>query len=195
MVNIEGIAVIILAAGGSTRMGEPKQLIQLHGKSLIRKITETVLATKCQHVYVVVGSDVCQITDELNQYDIELVTNDIWKEGIASSIRAGVNAVLTSNQNFSAILIVLVDQFYVNTALLNKLIEEYRNGAKIVSCFYDNAPGVPALFDCEYFNDLLSLRGDRGAKDILKKNQNKIAYIDFQEGIYDMDSKTDLVNI
>ena len=170
------VAVIILAAGASTRLGQPKQLLQFDGRSLLRHAVETALQSLCRPVIVVINE---RLEHDLQGYPVMIVANPDAGEGIASSIRIGVKAV----PDFSAgAVIMLVDQPLVTP----ELIKELASSKSMAGARYNNALGVPAFFPRRYFPELLALEGDCGAKGILKKH--KAEAIEFPDGAVDIDT-------
>ncbi|HEY9651446.1 MAG TPA: nucleotidyltransferase family protein, partial [Coleofasciculaceae cyanobacterium] len=123
--NSSTIGLMILAAGSSTRMGMPKQLLLYQGCSFIRHIVEVAIASVCQPIAVVLGANAERIKPEVSQLPVQIVENQQWKEGMSSSIRVGLEALLTMNQNLDAVAIALCDQPFVSSQTLNQLVEAY----------------------------------------------------------------------
>ncbi len=183
------ISTIILAAGASTRLGKPKQLVVCQDKSLIRHICDVALQSKVESVYVVLGSQISLIEKNISDLPIKIIENPHWQTGISSSIRAGIKKLPDSTD---AALILLCDQPKVNTSLLNTIIDTYISTKKqIIACKYGDTIGVPALFDKSLFPELLKLEGDYGAKKVIANHESDRMIIDFPEGIYDIDSPID----
>lgn len=184
--------VILLAAGASTRMGSPKQLLQVNGKSMLRRIAKAALQAECGPVLLVLGDHAENIESEVKDLDIEMVTNAGWEEGMGSSIRTGIASLQTMHPACKAALIMVTDQPYVNSDLIKRMLMQQQATAKsIVACRYGNSFGPPVLFQSDFFPELLALRGDAGAKGLVKQHIQEVAWIDFEEGIYDLDTKTD----
>ncbi len=183
------ISTIILAAGASTRLGKPKQLVVCQDKSLIRHICDAALQSKVESVYVVLGSQISLIEKNISDLPIKIIENPHWQTGISSSIRAGIKKLPNTTD---AALILLCDQPKVNTSLLNTIIDTYISTKKqIIACKYGDTIGVPALFDKSLFPELLKLEGDYGAKKVIANHESDRMIIDFPEGIYDIDSPID----
>jgi molybdenum cofactor cytidylyltransferase len=187
------IGVIILAAGSSRRLGEPKQLLKLEGKTLLRRTTETALAAKAQKVVVVLGANAEKFANELADLPLEITINRNWAEGMGGSIRAGLQKSLEIEPNLSAIVLLLCDQPFVSTETIRRLIEKYRETKKrVVACQYDETIGVPALFAREMFDKLLALEGDAGARILIKKQAAcGLAKIAAPEAAFDIDTRAD----
>ena len=187
------ISIIILAAGSSTRFGTPKQLLPYKGKSLLRYICETALQSKGNSVYVVLGSQISLMKKELAGLNLNIIENPNWQKGISSSIQAGIKAL---SDSFNAAIFLLCDQPKVTSALIDSMIDAYLNSQHpIVACKYGDTVGVPALFQRNIFPELLLLKGDKGAKQILTKHTSDKLLIDFPDGIYDIDSPNDTQSI
>ena len=185
------IGVIILAAGGSSRMGRPKQLLPYQGQSLVRHAAESALASVCDRVVVVVGSHADEVGNEVADLTLDVIENRDWQSGMSSSIRAGLEA-LTSTSELDAVVIMLCDQPFVRPDVLNNLVDTYRqSGTSIVASLYGTTKGVPALFSRKYFNELMSLAADEGARRIIASHPDDVATIVFPEGAIDIDTPRD----
>ncbi|UFH55163.1 NTP transferase domain-containing protein [Spirosoma sp. KNUC1025] len=190
------IVTIILAAGGSTRLGNtPKQLLTYKGKALIRHITDAALSLKTGPVIVVLGANEEQIQSQLADSPILKVTNADWHEGMASSLRIGLNAI--TDDTCEAFLVALTDQPYVTADLLNQLIDTRQQTHKgIVACRYGEANhlGVPALFDIRYKAEFLKLSGDVGARKLIQHHVDDCAEVPFPLAVIDLDTWQDVEN-
>ncbi|MCU0468242.1 MAG: nucleotidyltransferase family protein [Arcicella sp.] len=185
------LSIIILAAGNSSRLGQPKQLIEYQGESLIRRITALALSVTSD-VKVVLGANADIIRENLQSFasNIQIVDNPNWQQGMGTSIQKGV-ASMTGKED--ATLILLSDQPFVNFNLLQEILQTFaENSPQIVACDYGNQIGVPMLFDKVVFHQLLQLKGDKGARSFLKEFQGKIATVPFPEGMFDIDTPNDL---
>lgn len=137
------IGVIILAAGGSTRLGSPKQLLRFDGQTLIRRAANAALESRCDRVVIVIGSRAEEVKRELKGLPVLIVENTEWQSGMSSSLRAGLSEVI----NYDAVLIMLCDQPLVTADVLDNLIEtHHKTGMPIVASDYGSSRGVPALF-------------------------------------------------
>jgi molybdenum cofactor cytidylyltransferase len=184
-------ALIILAAGSSSRLGKPKQNLLFKDKTLLQQAIETALGSKCAPIIVVLGANTQLVSPDVPQENITIVYNDDWNEGIASSIRSGVSEI-ENNKAINNALIMLCDQPFVNSLLLNDLITKQQETSKsIIACTYGDTVGVPALFNRSLFPELLSLKGDEGAKKIIKDHLEDIAKIPFDMGSIDIDTIED----
>jgi molybdenum cofactor cytidylyltransferase len=184
-------AILILAAGSSSRLGLPKQLLQLDHKSFLRRIAERALSIHPAELAVVLGFESDRMKHELDDLPVQIVLNPDWKEGIASSIRHGVAALPSS---IDAALIVLCDQPFIPSSHFSQLISACSNDHRITATAYEPSPGVPACFDRSLFPELLALTGDTGAKRIIGKRLQEVTSIPCSEAGIDIDTLSDYRN-
>lgn len=188
------IATIILAAGGSSRLGQPKQLIQSNGESLVRRMAQQALALRAGPVVVVLGASQDRIMKELTGLAVTTVVNPTWAEGMASSLRTGLRAI--DAESTEAFLVVLTDQPYVTAELLQRLIDTRQStGRGIIASRYaepDGILGVPALFDNHYRREFLNLTGDTGARKLIQQYASDSTSIPFPLAGIDLDTPADL---
>ena len=187
-------SILILAAGNSSRLGSPKQLIEFEGQTLIERITETALSISGE-VLIVLGGNSELILPKLERFNnvISTIYNPDWKEGMGTSIHIGVEKLA---ENSDLIIILLSDQPFISKVLLQNMLQIYaKTQNSIVSCVYSNTLGVPILFDKSVFPELLKLNGDKGAKSFLHLYKDRISTIDFPEGIVDIDTLEDVENL
>ena len=184
------VVAIVLAAGSSSRMGQPKQLLEWEGKTLIRHILSKVSAACISDIIVVWGANATKIKKELDGLSLNLVYNEDWQEGLGSSVVAGTRESIQLDPQ--ALLFVLVDQPYVSVQLLQQIIEQHiQNPDAVIVSDYGPHPGVPALFPAFFFPGLLELSGDAGARKIIKQYTGKVCLVPFPEGKYDLDTPED----
>jgi len=184
------ISVILLAAGGSSRLGAPKQLVMYKGKTLLRRSAQAAVGSRCGQVIVVFGSVDPALDAELHGLTIKRVVNTDWQCGIGTSIRCGMEALRPGTE---AVVIMLCDQPLVTSDLLNRLMDMYHtSGSQIVASEYAETVGVPALFSDTYFTDLLSLPPDHGAKKLLLSHASGVLSVPFPAGIIDVDTPEDV---
>jgi molybdenum cofactor cytidylyltransferase len=182
--------IIILAAGSSSRLGQAKQNLLYKGKTLLQRTIEAATASVCELVVVVLGANSAIIRPTIAHYDIVVIENGEWVEGMASSIRAGLKKVLELNPDVQSVILMLCDQPFVDTYLINILVAAKANFGICASSYHDTI-GPPVLFDSLYFKDLLSLEGTEGAKKIMHKYSEKIKEIPFARGWVDIDTIED----
>lgn len=183
--------IIILAAGASSRMQKPKQLLPYHDESLLAHTIEEAKKS-LMPVIVVLGASLSEIKTQTRNLDDEIVINEEWKSGISSSIKAGLQKALAHFKEMQNCIFAVCDQPYISSNLFRELVEQKKkSGKKIVACSYADTLGIPCLFDKRYFEELLKLEGDHGAKSILQKYRNDVASVDFEKGKIDVDTKKD----
>jgi molybdenum cofactor cytidylyltransferase len=186
------IGAVILAAGGSARFGEPKQLLSFRGKTIIRIIIDAAREAGCSPVVVVIGSNSEKIHRELAHADVIEVPNPNWQSGIGSSIRSGVRALNDHAPDVEATLLLVCDQPAVDARVIESLIAIHEATKKhIVASSYADTVGVPALFDRSLFEKLLSLDNEAGAKSVILQNPERVARLAFSEGAVDIDTWED----
>jgi molybdenum cofactor cytidylyltransferase len=187
------IGVVILAAGDSSRLGTPKQLVALGDDTLLGRAARTALASRADRVVIVLGAHADACRQALTGLPVDLVVNAEWAEGQASSLRAGITGLQAMAP--AAAIIMLCDQPWTSPALIDALIDRYRaTGSPVISSRYaSGALGPPALFDRSVFDDLLALTGDAGAKRIIAANLAEA--ISFPDGDVDIDTEADLAKL
>ena len=189
------VVALVLAAGGSARLGQPKQLVAAGGESLLRRTARTVLAAPFQRVIVVVGCEAERIGAVVQDLPIALVINEEWQSGMASSVRCGVAAA--QEQGADAVLILPCDLPRLSAAHLTALLQRHQGGSPPVATSWRDADGnpafgAPALFERRYFPALLALQGDEGARKLLRLHRGELSTIEFQDATHDVDTPDDL---
>jgi len=185
------VALILLAAGGSTRMGRAKQLLPYRGTTLLRHAATTALASRCRPVVVVVGSQADAMRSALADLPLEIVENANWARGMGTSIREGLNTV-SLNPVVAAVVVMLCDQPAVTAELIDTMIDRHESTrSPIVASFYLEIAGVPALFDRSMFDELLRLEDAAGARQVIHRHSAVVASIPFVEGAADLDTPED----
>lgn len=191
-VPVKNIGAAILAAGESSRLGRPKQLIQFRGKSLIRGTANAASEAGCSPVTVVLGSDSKKIENELAGTRVAIVKSENWRAGIGTSVRAGVQNLLSQLSNLEGIVLLVCDQPFVDAGVIKGLIElQQKTNKSIVASAYAESLGVPAFFDHSCFQELLALSNDSGAKSIILRDRERVAEFSFPEGAIDIDTASD----
>lgn len=190
--TIQNTGIIILAAGASTRMGQPKQLLRVGSESLIQRVLRTVMASTFRPVVVVLGAKREKIEPELEVFPVHKVFNEIWSSGMGSSISAGLSYLLQEEPSLDAVIILVGDQPLLNTQVLLDLHQlAQTQQAPLVVSHYANTMGVPALFTRALFPELIALEGATGAKALIQKYRNQAAVLEFPEGFLDLDTPED----
>lgn len=187
-----GLAVLILAAGESKRLGTTKQLLKFHSHTLLEHVIENARAVS-EKIFVVLGAHAESIEKKINLSGCLVVTNTNWKNGMGSSIAAGVQSITSNTPDCKKILVLLTDQPKVSRELLTNLVDTHHHESNLITaCNYGSTYGVPAIFDLALFSELKALKGVKGAKSIIKSHFSKASFIDFPEGQIDIDTPSDL---
>lgn len=188
--------VAILAAGASTRMGTPKQLLEIGGQPLLVRAVEAALASAAWPVIVVLGAQAEKIRPILAPFPVLVTENPAWSEGMAASIRAGVTTLQQFSRRLDAALIALCDQPAFSTATIAQLVAaQWTSGRSIVAARYAGRHGAPALFLCEHFPTLTALTGEEGARALLNDQPARVASVDLPELALDLDTPADVAAI
>ena len=190
--NLDNTAIIILAAGNSTRFGSIKQLLHFNGKTLLQHTIDEAVDAGAEPVLVITGDNADRISDSIEKNKVEIVFNKDWKKGMASGIVAGVSRTITLNSDIDKIIIAVCDQPFITSELFKQLFRTQSKSEKgIVACAYADTIGTPVLFTQKYFEHLLNLQGDEGAKKLLKIYNQDVATVDFPKGYIDIDTEAD----
>jgi molybdenum cofactor cytidylyltransferase len=171
------IAAIILAAGRSTRMGGPNKLLaELGGKPLVRIVTEQVLASQASSVTVVTGHQAAEVEKALAGLKVKFVRNPDFIAGLASSVKTGIAAV---PENADAALVCLGDMPQIDVRLIDRLIEAFApdRGNLIAVPVSDNRRGNPVLWSRRFFDELMMLDGDIGARHLIARHAEAVAEV------------------
>lgn len=184
--------IIILAAGASSRLGEPKQNLVYKGRSLLQNSIDAALGSACRPVIVVLGANEKLIRPNIQTHDIQIFCNLGWQEGMSSSIRFGVQNLLQLNPHIKQVILMVCDQPFVNSGLLNMLIaKQAETGKSIIASSYNEILGTPVLFSRALFIELQKLEGQQGAKKLFSKYKNLLTTISFPSGGTDIDTIED----
>jgi molybdenum cofactor cytidylyltransferase len=190
--KVENCAIVILAAGMSSRLGSPKQLLVYQSKSLLQHVINIALQTKMRPVVVVVGANRDLVKKEIEGMEVVVVDNEDWQEGMASSLCCGLAAVQKINSNVDGIIFMVCDQPYVTESLLGSLLQvQHETGLPIVATSYGDNLGTPALFHKTFFAGLMELNGDTGARKLIRQHEDLVTTVAFPKGSIDIDTKAD----
>jgi molybdenum cofactor cytidylyltransferase len=190
---VRDLAAILLAAGGSTRLGTPKQLLKYQGKTLIRRIADLAIACGCNPVVVVLGHQAEQMQEELSGLPVQTTLNSNWQRGIGSSIRQGVDHLLTLKPEAQAVFLLLCDQPLVTAEDLHRLTEGFETSGKPVCvCSYESTIGPPVLIAREFFTSLQALPDAQGAKAVWSGHPQFLQIIPCARAAVDIDTPDDL---
>lgn len=186
------VTAIVLAAGLSSRLGTPKQLLNFQGRPLIRHVTETVLASQVDEVIVVVGFVGEKVSEALKGLPVKIIVNQDFAQGQSASVTTGVNA-LDDNFLSKGVLFALGDQPLLQSATINLLVDQFSQYGGIVVPYYNKTPGNPVIFDHKYLPDFQELRGDVGAREIIQRHRNDVHCTDVTDRgvLFDIDTLED----
>lgn len=187
------IPAILLAAGASRRLGTPKQLIEVHGETLLNRTVRLAREAGARPVVAVLGAHCAEIAATLPQDQAVVVENDAWPSGMASSIRAGLRALEVHAGTAPGVLLLACDQPRLTSAHLRRLLDAWRETEGcIAASAYGGARGTPAIFPRALFPQLNALQGDKGARSILARPHCPLVEVEFAGGEVDIDLPGDL---
>ncbi|MCX6658893.1 MAG: nucleotidyltransferase family protein [Candidatus Bathyarchaeota archaeon] len=191
------ISAILLAAGQSKRMGRTKQLLKFGKSTIVEETVRELLGSSVDELVVVLGHDADKLKASIDSDNkrIRFTVNKDYRSGIGSSIRCGV---LSASSDSVAFLIALADQPLIKSGIIDLLIRSYRSsGVGIVVPTYKGVNGHPVIMAKKYYNELIALRGDVGARQLLKDHQEDalLVEVDAPEILLDIDREDDYARI
>jgi molybdenum cofactor cytidylyltransferase len=187
------IAILLLAAGSSSRLGRSKQLVSIKGQPLLLKSMNAAIETGIENIIVVLGANEEAHRQVIKGTGIHMVVNTDWKKGMGNSLKAGLSYLLQQLPRAEAVITMVCDQPLINSDHLIKLVSEYKSSESvIVASFYQGMAGVPVLFHRTLFSELLSMPDEAGAKKILQQHRELIQMVPFPGGEIDIDTEDDL---
>jgi molybdenum cofactor cytidylyltransferase len=193
---MRNVGAVILAAGGSSRLGQPKQLLSFQSESLMRRAVRSALEAGCTCIVVVAGHACDRIEIELRGTPAVVVENAEWQRGLGTSVRCGLRHLLSSRPEIDAAVLLACDQPFLDASVIGSLIEtQEKSGKPIVASSYASTLGVPALFHRSCFESLLALPDDSGAKMLIESRSAEVARIKFEKGAIDIDTPGDFEQI
>lgn len=188
--------VIILAGGSSLRLGQSKQLVEVDGVPLLLKSTLTALNANYTNVVVVLGAHSDHHKKTIAHLPIEIITNTGWERGMGSSLKTGLEHVIKSRPETSAVVVMVCDQPLLTSAHLSALRDVHKNTfSHMVASRYGNTIGVPALFDRTIFPEMLNIKDAQGAKTIIESHAESVNTINWEDGQIDIDTPEDLKSL
>lgn len=196
-----GVGIIVLAAGGSTRMGRPKQLLKYNGKTLLGLAIEAALGSVCRPVIVVIGANAQAMQAVIGETGARAICNPGWEEGMASSIRLGLAEMQRETAGeATAVVFTLCDQPFVTSATINRLVDcNIARAPLLAACEFDSdgeiTRGVPALFSRALFGELLEVTGAEGAKVVINRHAAEAEFIHAPEAVFDVDTPDDYLSL
>jgi CTP:molybdopterin cytidylyltransferase MocA len=188
-----GLHAIVLAAGASTRFGSAKQLVRIAGRPMLHATVTRAVEVAGNAVSVVLGARAEELAPLLSHSPASIVINRDWREGLGSSIRAGVARVPAA---CSGVMLLLADQAAVTAEDLRRLAGAWRRQpAYVAAAVYGATVGVPAIFPRSTFSELLQLRGDQGARALIQRNPDRLVRVPMESAGIDIDTPEDLLAI
>lgn len=173
-------------------MGRPKQTLQFEGMSLLRRATLAALDATCRPVVVVTGANAELVRRELEPLDVHEAFNADWESGMGSSVRTGIECLLSIEADVAAAVLLLCDQPHVTADVVSSLLAAHHTtGRPIVASSYGESFGVPAVFSSTLFPELMQLTGSSGAKEIIKRHSSDAHFVPFPKGKVDVDTPDD----
>ena len=187
----ETLHAIVLAGGASTRFGSVKQLVRIAGRPLLHTVVSRAAEVTGNALTVVLGAHAAELAPLLTHSPGSVVINREWREGIASSIRAGIARLPGT---CTAAMLLLADQAAVTAEDLRRLASGWRRQPTyIAAASYGTTVGVPAIFPRAYFRDLAELRGDLGARLLLRRMPDRVVRVRMESAALDVDTPEDLL--
>ena len=187
-------AIVILAAGGSRRLGQPKQLLSVLGEPLLRRVVRMAGEVSPDHLIVVLGSSAYDCVPVIKDYGVDIVVNPFWECGLAGSIRIGVERA--EEQDADSILLLLADQPWLNSEVIKRFLDRMNGQTDvIIAARYDGILGAPMMFGSDWFPQLKNLEGDQGARNLVSKEGDRVEVIDWSDGALDVDTPEDLASL
>jgi molybdenum cofactor cytidylyltransferase len=188
------VPAIILAAGVSRRLGQPKQLVRIAGEALLARTIRAVRDSGAYPILVVLGAHRDAIQAAVDFSEARVVVNPRWEQGIATSIHVGIGAAQEQVPDAAAVLILVCDQPKLTAEHLHALILIQQKVVEptIVASAYAGIAGIPAIFPANQFPRLLALQGDAGARYLLRNPDCALIPVTFTGGEIDLDTPSDL---
>ena len=190
------VVAIIAAAGSSSRLGQPKQLLIIEGEPMLQRAARIASEAGASPVFVVLGAHRQLIERQVDLASAKVIINEAWGEGMASSIRMGMEALTTDAPEASGVLLMICDQPRVTAEHLRRMLEAFsRSTENAVASVYANRLGTPAIFPRAAFDPLSALQGDSGARGLLARPSWPVTEIPLNGGEIDIDTPEDLIQL
>ncbi len=186
----KNIALLVLAAGASLRLGKPKQQVEIEGETMLSRTLRIGSQIDWHSKHLVVGYRKEEILKNQNLHQFEVIDNVNWSMGLGKSIATGVRVI--QNENIKGVMLCLVDQFFLNQGVFEKILSTISSEDNIVRCRYLQGAGPPVFFGKNYFSELVKLNDDHGAKSIIELYNKRVKEVPFDKGHIDLDTQEDL---
>lgn len=185
------LGAMLLAAGGSSRLGQPKQMLVYEGETLLKRAARSLADSVYFPVVVVLGSSSDSALLEIAGLPVYHAINEKWADGMSSSIKVGLRKMLEIEPDLDGVLIALCDQPKITTEKFDQFAAKFiETPASVIAAKYEGVAGVPSLFRRDAFDELFSLEGDKGAREIIR-NRLDLITIDLPEAKFDIDTPAD----
>lgn len=187
------LGVVILAAGSSSRLGQPKQLLELNGETLLRRTVRVAVEAGADPIVVVLGANAERLREHLHDTNAQVVYCDRWAGGMGASLATGIGAL---SNDVDAALVLLCDQPLVDSTHLTAMREQAEvSEALIIAASYGETLGVPCLFRRVLFPELQQLQGDKGARFLIRQHRDQTEPFPFPEAATDIDTLADYAQL
>lgn len=183
---------VLLAAGGSSRMGVPKQLLMLGGATLVSQAVDAALASAARPVVVVLGASCELVAAAISGKPVVAAFNADWRSGMASSIRTGLEALLEAEPNLDALAVCPCDQPALSGDVIDALARLHRATGSIAAARFCGRNAAPAVFGRGHFGSLRALSGDSGARTLLNSGIERVASLELPDFALDVDTPADM---
>jgi molybdenum cofactor cytidylyltransferase len=194
--QIRHCGILILAAGQSKRLGTPKQLLTYEGTTLLARVAELACGSGAYPVVCILGAHAGSVREALVRYSLDIVWNADWMEGMASSLRLGLEEMRKKHPLVDGVMVLVCDQPYLDQALMDRLVRAQRDsGLPVAAASYGGRLGTPVLFHESLFADLMQLKGDTGARVLLEGMRDRVCAVPFEAGAVDIDTKEDYTRL
>jgi molybdenum cofactor cytidylyltransferase len=190
--QMDNYAFLILAAGNSSRLGKPKQLLEYKGKPLLQHTIDIAREVNQGLVFTVVGANSDLVQEKINFHDSYVFIHSRWEEGMGSSISFGISSLVKMFSYVKGAVLMVCDQPFISAELLHNLIEAHEEERRnIIASGYSHTLGTPVFFHKSHFKELMQLKGQEGAKKIIYKHEPEVSVVSFPEGAIDIDTVED----
>ncbi len=180
---------IVLAAGPSSRLGRPKQLLRLEDQSLVRRAALAAIDGGCHPVVVVTGAQATAVSSELSGVKAIVTFNPRWSMGMGASLRAGLSGLLAAEPLAAAVVVLMCDQPHLSAQIIQQLlIARKTGGLPMAACEYEGTIGPPCCFDRSMFTALSKIGDAHGAKQLLMRDPKLVARVPWPLGALDIDT-------
>lgn len=188
------LAVVLVAAGPSTRLGQPKQLVKIGGESLVRRVARLLLELEPSSVTVVSGCESEEIEAEISGVPVDVVYNRYWEEGMGGSITCGVRQVA---DDVDGILVMVCDQWRLEIDDLTRLIDSWKAdiSAIVVANWHEGeafVSGPPVIFPGTLIPELKFMTRSRGARQVIDRHMDIVEFVTMENAAFDLDRPADL---